>query len=97
MMIFGDEYSYKRAPKGLRLFMDGVEKAVIEEDNDSEFVDMMDHRPFDPKYINGAANIPLASSFKLVWDLGQEISERVGRPVGLRRVTIGYAHEGLNK
>ena len=80
-----EDFLFKRVPKGLKLYMDGVVKAVIEEETDSEFVDMMDHIPAE------AENTPLASSFKLLWDLS---SENVIRPVGLRRVTIGYAHEG---
>ena len=83
-----DGPSSKRAPDGLKLFMDGIQKAIISEESDREFVDMMDHRPA------GAENTPLASSFKLVWDLDKEANSSK-RPVGLRRVTIGYANEGM--
>ena len=65
--------------------MDGIKKAEITETSDTELVDMMD-------WYTGSRNTPLASSLKIVWDL--ETSTR--RPVGLRRVTIGYAHEGRN-
>ena len=64
--------------------MDGIKEAEITETSDTELVDMMD-------WYTGSKNIPLTSSLKIVWDL--ETSTR--RPVGLRRVTIGYAHEGL--
>lgn len=77
-----------RVPKGLQLQLDGSHlQAEIKEESDSEFVDMMDHRPV------GAPSIPLASSFKLTWVLDPIFH---GRPVGLRRITIGYAHEGLS-
>ena len=65
--------------------MDGVEKAVIREGSDTELVDMMD-------WNTGDHNIPLTSSFKIVWHL----NDTEARPVGLRRVTIGYANEGLS-
>ena len=76
--------TFDRAPAGLKLFMDGVEKAGITEGSDTELVDMMD-------WNTGSDNIPLASSFKIIWDL----NDNLARPVGLRRVTIGYANEGL--
>ena len=80
----GSEQTFNRAPAGLKLFMDGVEKARINEGSDTEFVDMID-------WNTGSTNILLASSFKIIWDL----NDTVVRPVGLRRVTIGYANEGL--
>ena len=60
--------------------------AYITEESDSEFVDMMHW------YRWGFNDTPVKSTFKLVWDL--ESSEI--RPVGLRRVTIGYAHGGFD-
>ena len=63
--------------------MDGIKKAEITETSDTEFVDMMD-------WYTGSRNTPVTSSLKIVWDLQTSIR----RPVGLRRVTIGYAHEG---
>ena len=81
---------FDRAPAGLALYMDGVKRAEIKEGSDSEFVDMMDWHLNAPKH---GKSLP-TSSFKLIWDLDKTIS-RVNRPVGLRRVTIGYAHEGL--
>ena len=70
--------------------MDGVGHAAITEESDNEFIDMMDHRLSGPDW----ENTPLASSFKLVWNLVKEENSSK-RPVGLRRVTIGYAHEGM--
>ena len=64
--------------------MDGVQKAVIEQGSDTELVDMMD-------WNTGLSKTPLSSSFKIVWDLTTQNT----RPVGLRRVTIGYALEGF--
>ena len=81
---YTDYQTYDRAPTGLKLYMDGVKKAEIGQNSDQEFVDMMD-------WYTGSENTPLTSSFKLVWDLTDELK----RPVGLRRVTIGYAHEGF--
>ena len=65
--------------------MDGSPKAVIRKESDSEFVDMM-------HWYTGPNATPLKSSFKLVWDL-KEIKKR---PVGLRRITIGYADAGFD-
>ena len=64
--------------------MDGEIAARITEDSDSEFVDMM-------HWYKGMMTTPLKSSFRLVWDLESSTI----RPVGLRRVTIGYAHAGF--
>ena len=86
MSINGIEQSFDRAPKGLLLYIDGWIVAQIIEESDNEFVDMMDHQLYEPQ-------IRLGSSFKLVWDLYEENLSK--RPVGLRRVTIGYAHEGI--
>ena len=69
--------------------MDGVKNAIITKESDNEFVDMMDHRHKSTQMLT------LASSFNLVWDLDKEENSSK-RPVGLRRVTIGYAHEGMN-
>jgi len=77
----GTEQRFNRAPAGLKLFMDGNLKAIVKEESDSEFVDMM-------HWYKGRNVTPLKSSFMLVWDL----KSRTKRPVGLRRVTIGYAH-----
>ena len=60
-------------------------KAHVKEESDSEFVDMM-------HWFKGMKSTPLKSSFRLVWDLESSII----RPVGLRRVTIGYAHGGFD-
>ena len=68
--------------------MDGVKNAIITKESDNEFVDMMDHRHRTTQILT------LASSFNLVWDLDKEENSSK-RPVGLRRVTIGYAHEGM--
>ena len=65
--------------------MDGVRKAEITQESDSELVDMMDWNTEE-------STTPLTSSFKIVWDL----KNTTERPVGLRRVTIGYAHEGFD-
>ena len=65
--------------------MDGKLKAIVKEESDSEFVDMMD-------WYNGRTVVPHQSSFRLVWDLKSPTI----RPVGLRRVTIGYAHPGFD-
>ena len=86
--INGIEQTFNRAPKGLTLFMDGVKNAIITKESDNEFVDMMDHRHRTTQILT------LASSFNLVWDLDKEENSSK-RPVGLRRVTIGYAHEGM--
>ena len=71
--------------------MDGIGQAILTEESDDEFIDMMDHRTSA-----GWENTPLASSFKLVWNLVKEENSSK-RPVGLRRVTIGYAHEGMTR
>ena len=84
----GAKQKYDRAPAGLKLYMDGVKRAEIGKKSDSEFVDMMD-------WYSGWESTPLTSSFKLVWDLDDKI-HKLKRPVGLRRVTIGYAHEGFD-
>ena len=89
-MINGVEESFHRAPKGLTLYMDGVGQAILTEESDNEFIDMMDHRTSGA----GWESTPLASSFKLVWNLVKEENSSK-RPVGLRRVTIGYAQEGM--
>ena len=60
-------------------------KAEIKEESDNELVDMM-------HWFIGRNATPLKSSFKLVWDLKDDTK----RPVGLRRVTIGYAHGGID-
>ena len=81
----GTEERFNRAPAGLKLYMDGELKAHVKEGSDSEFVDMM-------YWYTGMFSTPLKSSFRLVWDLkSSEI-----RPVGLRRVTIGYTNEGFD-
>ena len=85
MSFNGTEQRFNRAPAGLKLFMNSRLEAEVKEESDCEFVDMM-------HWYKGMATTPLKSSFRLVWDLKSSTI----RPVGLRRVTIGYAHAGLD-
>merc|ERR1712227_747503 len=77
----GTEQKFNRAPAGLKLWINGRLRCFVKEGSDSEFVDMM-------HWYDGWSHTPGASSFMLVWDL----KSRTKRPVGLRRVAIGYAH-----
>jgi len=91
LSINGKEKKFNRAPAGLKLWMDGELASIVKEESDSEFVDMM-------HWYRGIYITPKASSFRLVWDLTKIRRSRrtkTIRPVGLRRVTIGYAHEDV--
>merc|ERR1712227_441653 len=80
----GREERFNRAPAGLKLWINGRLRCFVKEGSDSEFVDMM-------HWYDGWSHTPGASSFRLVWDLTR--AKRI-RPVGLRRITIGYGQAG---